>query len=141
MPLSGRDATRFEGAERAWQQALGQAGVGIWDLDGVELHDCFTMSELIQYESMGITEAGHGATAIHEGWTTREGRLPVNVSGGLKAKGHPVGATGVSMHVHAAMQLAGTAGAIQLDDVELFGVFNMGGASVANYATVLEAVR
>ena len=90
---------------------------------------------------MGLAQPGQGARAILEGWTTASGRLPVNRSGGLKAKGHPIGATGVSMHVLAAMQLAGQAGAMQLRQANLAGVFNMGGAAVANYATILERVR
>jgi acetyl-CoA acetyltransferase len=75
----------------------------------VESHDCFTSAELIEYEAMGLANPGEGERAIHEGWVERDGKLPVNVSGGLKAKGHPVGATGVSMHVMTAMQLSGTA--------------------------------
>ena len=76
-----------------------------------------------------------------QGWTAADGRLPVNRSGGLKAKGHPIGATGVSMHAIAAMQLTGTAGAMQLPRADVAGVFNMGGAAVANYVSVLEALR
>lgn len=73
--------------------------------------------------------------------TTREGKLPVNPSGGLKSRGHPLGATGVSQHVMAAMQLAGEAGTMQLPDVTLAGVFNMGGAAVANYVSILERLK
>ena len=91
---------------------------------------------------MGLTAAGEGERAIHEGWVERDGKLPVNVSGGLKAKGHPVGATGVSMHVMTAMQLSGTApGALQLSKAKVGGVFNMGGAAVANYVSILEPLR
>ena len=76
-----------------------------------------------------------------EGWTAKDGRLPVNPSGGLKAKGHPIGATGVSMHAITAMQLAGQAGAMQLPKADIAGVFNMGGAAVADYVSILEAMR
>ena len=69
------------------------------------------------------------------------GRLPVNPSGGLKAKGHPIGATGVSMHVLSAMQLSGTAGDMQVADATLGGIFNMGGAAVANYVSILERIK
>jgi acetyl-CoA C-acetyltransferase len=89
----------------------------------------------------GLAEPGRGRTVVEEGWAHRDGKLPVNPSGGLKAKGHPVGATGVSQHVLAAMQLAGEAGAMQVRDASTAGVFNMGGTAVANYATVLERVR
>ena len=90
---------------------------------------------------MGLAPAGQGARAIDEGWVEKDGRLPVNASGGLKAKGHPIGATGVSMHVLQAMQLTGTAGPIQVKDATLAGVFNMGGAAVANYVSILERLR
>ncbi len=138
LPLSRRDPTRFDGAAAAWARALDVADVGLADLSFVELHDCFTIAELLAYEAMGLTPHGQGARAVLEGWTAPDGRLPVNRSGGLKAKGHPVGATGVSMHAIAAMQLTGQAGAMQLPRAELAGVFNMGGAAVANYVSVLE---
>jgi len=107
----------------------------------VESHDCFTIAELIEYEAMGLTPPGEGARAINEGWVEADGRLPVNPSGGLKAKGHPIGATGVSMHVLAAMQVTGTAGPIQVPGATLAGVFNMGGTATANYVSILEALR
>jgi acetyl-CoA C-acetyltransferase len=140
MPISARDILRFEGARAAWGRALAAADLTLGDLDFVETHDCFTIAELIEYEAMGLTPEGQGARAILEGWTMKEGRLPVNPSGGLKAKGHPIGATGVSMHVLAAMQLTGTAGEMQLPRAERAGVFNMGGAAVANYCSILERV-
>jgi len=140
MAISARDILRFEGARAAWGRALAAADMTLGDLDFVETHDCFTIAELIEYEAMGLVPEGQGARAILEGWTTKEGRLPVNPSGGLKAKGHPIGATGVSMHVLAAMQLTGTAGEMQLPRAERAGVFNMGGAAVANYCSILERV-
>ena len=141
LPLSRRDPTLFEGAALAWQRALAEAELRLDDLSFVETHDCFTIAELIEYEAMGLTPVGQGARAALEGWTAADGRLPVNRSGGLKAKGHPIGATGVSMHAIAAMQLTGQAGAMQLPRADIAGVFNMGGAAVANYVSVLEAVR
>lgn len=140
LALSRRDITRFDGARRAWQQAFAAGGVVLDDLSLVETHDCFTVAELLEYEAMGLTEPGQGSRAIREGWTAKDGRLPVNPSGGLKSKGHPIGATGVSMHVMAAMQLMGEAGGMQIADAELAGVFNMGGAAVASYASILERV-
>ena len=105
------------------------------------MHDCFTVAELLIYEAMGLAAPGEGARAIEEGITEKTGKLPINPSGGLKSKGHPIGATGVSMHVLASMQLTGTAGGMQVKDPELAGVFNMGGAAVANYVSVLERLR
>jgi len=141
LPIAARDITRFEGAREAWARAYAAAGVGVSDLSFVETHDCFTIAELIEYEAMGLAAEGQGGRAVLDGWTAAGGRLPVNRSGGLKSKGHPIGATGVSMHVLAAMQLTGTAGAMQLPKADLGGVFNMGGAAVANYVSVLERAR
>ena len=141
LPLSKRDITLFEGCEQAWKQALGQAGVGLDDLSFVETHDCFTIAELLEYEAMGLTPRGQGARAALEGWTEKDGKLPINPSGGLKSKGHPIGATGVSMHVMSAMQLSGTADDMQVRNAKLGGVFNMGGAAVANYVSILEPLR
>ncbi|MBV9238686.1 MAG: thiolase domain-containing protein, partial [Xanthobacteraceae bacterium] len=142
LPMSKRDILQFEGCTVAWQRALEKAGLKLSDLSFVETHDCFTVAELIEYEAMGLTAEGRGAVAALEGWTQIDGRLPVNPSGGLKAKGHPIGATGVSMHVLSARQLCGDMPApIQINGAQLGGVFNMGGAAVANYVSVLERLR
>ncbi len=141
LPMSKRDILKFEGCAQAWQRALKRAGVALSDLSFVETHDCFTIAELIEYEAMGLTPEGQGARAIKEGWTQKDGKLPINPSGGLKAKGHPIGATGVSMHALTAMQLTGTAGDLQINGAHLGGIFNMGGAAVANYVSVLERIK
>ena len=141
LPMAKRDILKFEGCTQAWQRALAQAGIALTDLSFVETHDCFTVAELIEYEAMGLVPEGQGARAIKEGMTQKDGKLPVNPSGGLKAKGHPIGATGVSMHALTAMQLCGTAGDIQVKDAKLGGIFNMGGAAVANYVSVLERIK
>lgn len=141
LPMSRRDILRFEGCAEAWKRALAKAHVGLGDLSFVETHDCFTIAELIEYEAMGLVPEGQGAVAINEGLTEKTGRLPVNPSGGLKAKGHPIGATGVSMHALTAMQLTGTAGDIQVGGARLGGIFNMGGAAVANYVSILERLK
>lgn len=141
LPMSKRDILLFEGCEEAWGRALKNAGVTLDDLSFVETHDCFTIAELIEYEAMGLARRGEGARLAMEGYTAKDGKLPVNPSGGLKAKGHPIGATGVSMHVLAAMQLAGEAGGIQVPNARLGGIFNMGGAAVANYVSILDRVR
>jgi acetyl-CoA C-acetyltransferase len=141
LPMAKRDILKFEGCALAWQRALAAAGVALGDLSFVETHDCFTIAELIEYEAMGLVPEGRGAGAIKDGLTEMSGRLPVNPSGGLKAKGHPIGATGVSMHALAAMQLTGTAGDFQVKNARLGGLFNMGGAAVANYVSILERIR
>ena len=141
LPMSRRDILLFEGCELAWTKALARARLTLDDLDLVETHDCFTIAELLEYEAMGLTPRGQGARAILEGWTQKDGKLPVNPSGGLKAKGHPIGATGVSMHVLTAMQVRGEAGAMQVEGAKIGGVYNMGGACVASYVSVLEPLR
>lgn len=141
LPMSRRDAISFEGPRRAWARALADARCGVDDLSFAEVHDCFTIAELLSYEAMGLAPPGQGARLLADGVVMANGRLPVNPSGGLKAKGHPVGATGVSMHVLAAMQLMGEAGAMQVPGAELAGVFNMGGSAVASYVSILERAR
>jgi acetyl-CoA C-acetyltransferase len=141
LPMSRRDVLKFEGCAVAWQRALKEAGVGLMDLSFAEVHDCFTIAELIEYEAMGLAPEGQGARVIADGITAKDGKLPINPSGGLKSKGHPIGATGVSMHALAAMQLTGTAGDMQIKDARLGGIFNMGGTAVANYVSILERLR
>src|ERR1700733_10633133 len=141
LPMSRRDILKFEGCALAWQRALAQAGIALKDLSFAEVHDCFTIAELIEYEAMGLAPEGQGARVIAEGIVAKDGALPINPSGGLKAKGHPIGATGVSMHAITSMQLTGTAGDMQIKDARLGGIFNMGGAAVANYVSILERLR
>jgi acetyl-CoA C-acetyltransferase len=137
LPAGKRDPLAFAGSERAWQEALRAAGVTRDNLDFVELHDCFTIAELVMYEVMGLTPRGEGARAIAEGWVGPDGMLPVNPSGGLKSKGHPVGATGVSQHVLASMQLTGAFPGVQVPGARVAAVHNMGGLAVSNYVSVL----
>jgi acetyl-CoA C-acetyltransferase len=141
LPMSRRDILKFEGCAVAWKRALEAAGLGLTDLSFAEVHDCFTIAELIEYEAMGLAAEGQGARVIADGITAKDGKLPINPSGGLKSKGHPIGATGVSMHALAAMQLTGSAGDMQVKDARLGGIFNMGGTAVANYVSILERLR
>jgi acetyl-CoA C-acetyltransferase len=141
LPMSRRDILKFEGCSLAWQRALAQAGIALNDLSFAEVHDCFTIAELIEYEAMGLAPEGQGARVIADGIVNRDGKLPINPSGGLKAKGHPIGATGVSMHAITAMQLMGSAGDMQVKNAKIGGIFNMGGAAVANYVSILERLR
>jgi acetyl-CoA C-acetyltransferase len=140
MPLSRRDMSELAGTRAAWAQLMQRAGTTLADLDLLETHDCFTIAELMQYEAIGLCEPGRGMQALEDGWVMPGGRLPVNLSGGLKAKGHPVGATGVSMHVLAAWQLLGRWRSAPLPRAQLAAVLNMGGAGVSTYGSVLERV-
>jgi acetyl-CoA C-acetyltransferase len=141
LAISRRDVTAFEGARRAWAGALSEANLAVTDLSLVETHDCFTIAEMIEYEAMGLAAPGEGYKVVRSGMTRFDGKLPVNASGGLKAKGHPIGATGVSMHVLAAMQLMGEAPGLQVPNAEIAGIFNMGGVAAANYVSILERAK
>ncbi len=141
LPMRSRDFLAFEGPERAIQTAFKTAGITANDLDFAEVHDCFTPAELLIYEAMGLAPKGQGARALEEGTVYASGSTPVNLSGGLKAKGHPVGATGVSMLALGFRQLTGRAGDIQREGAEWGLAFNMGGTAVSNYATILQADR
>lgn len=141
LPMSRRTVIDFEGPAEAFSRAFAEAGISVDDLGFAEVHDCFTSAELLSYEAMGLTAKGEGETAIKEGWVYADGKLPVNRSGGLKAKGHPLGATGLSMHAIASMQLTGRAGDLQLDSPKLGAVFNMGGSAVSSYVSILEPLR
>ncbi|KAF1709772.1 acetyl-CoA acetyltransferase [Pseudoxanthomonas kalamensis DSM 18571] len=140
LPLSAKDLAVFEGPRRAFAAAYAQSGLCVDDISFAEVHDCFTIAELLSVEAMGMAAPGEGRRAVINGDTARDGRLPINLSGGLKAKGHPVGATGVSMHVIASRQLLGEAGDMQLPHADLGLCFNMGGGAVASYVSILEAL-
>jgi acetyl-CoA C-acetyltransferase len=141
LPMSAKDPAVFEGPRRAIERAYHQAGITVDDLSLAEVHDCFTIAELLMVEALMLARPGEGRKAVIDGATSREGKLPVNLSGGLKAKGHPVGATGVSMHVMAARQVLGVAGEMQLPGASLAMVVNMGGDAVATYASVLQPIK
>jgi acetyl-CoA C-acetyltransferase len=141
LPIGERDILAFEGPQRAIRTAMRTAGVTLIDIDFAEVHDCFTIAELLIYEAMGLAPKGEGHRALDEGIVQEGGRLPVNLSGGLKAKGHPVGATGVSMHALAFHQLTADPIGLPARGAEFGLLFNMGGMAVANYATVLQAQR
>lgn len=141
LPVAGRDVLAFEGPQRAISSALQHADLTLADIDFAEVHDCFTIAELLIYEAMGLAPRGQGYKVLDEGTVYADGCLPVNLSGGLKAKGHPVGATGVSMHALAFRQLTGAPIGVPAKGAEFGLVFNMGGMAVANYASVLQARR
>lgn len=141
LPMTAKNPIAFEGPRRAIAQAYRQAGITVDDLSLAEVHDCFTIAELFMVEALGLAGPGEGRKAVINGATSREGKLPINLSGGLKAKGHAVGATGVSMHVIAARQVLGEAGEMQLPGASLAMTVNMGGDAVSTYASVLEPIK
>jgi len=127
-----RDLSRVPATERAAAAAYRDAGCGPEDVDVVELHDCFTMAEIVATEGLGLFEAGTGGVAAEKGWTSLGGKVPVNPSGGLKAKGHPIGATGAAQVAEIVTQLRGEAGPRQVDGARTGLVHTLGG----NTATV-----
>jgi len=128
-----RDLSRVPATERAAAAAYRQAGLGPRDVDVVELHDCFTIAEIVATEGLGLFEPGAGGAAAEKGLTSLGGTVPVNPSGGLKAKGHPIGATGAAQVAEIVAQLRGEAGARQVDGARIGLTHTLGG----NTATVL----
>ncbi|MCA9976927.1 MAG: thiolase domain-containing protein, partial [Anaerolineales bacterium] len=120
--------TSIGAAKEAGQMAYAMAGIKPQDVKIAEVHDCFTIAEVIASEDLGFFEAGKGHEAVEEGLTTRFGPQPINTSGGLKAKGHPVGASGAGQVVEVFKQMRGLAGERQVDrDVDLALTHNVGG--------------
>jgi acetyl-CoA C-acetyltransferase len=136
--LAGRDLfTGLTVAEQAAQQAYRMAGVGPEDIDVAEVHDCFTIAELMAYENLGFAKPGEGRELIRNKETYQEGRIPVNVDGGLLSKGHPIGATGGSQIRTVVLQLRDEAGDIQVKDPQIGLVHNLGGVGLYGNVTIL----
>jgi acetyl-CoA C-acetyltransferase len=136
--LAGRDLfTGLTVAEQAAQQAYAMAGIGPDDIDVAEVHDCFTIAELMAYENLGFAKPGEGKELIRAKETYQEGRIPVNVDGGLLSKGHPIGATGGSQIRTIVLQLRDEAGDIQVKDPEIGLVHNIGGVGLYGNVTIL----
>lgn len=122
---------------RAVLDAFGRARVTLDDLDGFEVHDCFTPSEYLAIDHIGVTGPGESWKAIENGEIEIGGRLPINPGGGLIGGGHPVGATGVRMLLDAAKQVSGTAGNYQVDGATTFGTLNFGGSTATTVSFVV----
>lgn len=136
-----REKYQFTAGIKAIEKIFAEENITVDDLDFVEVHDCFTIAELLSYEAIGITEKGKGLSAIKEGIVEPDGKLPVNASGGLKAKGHPVGATGVSMAVLATRQLLGKSVGASVKDAKIGLTFNLGGSAATNYAAIFKKTK
>jgi acetyl-CoA C-acetyltransferase len=133
------DITTFRAVRRAAEKAYRMAGMGPNDIQFAELHDCFTIAEIIATEDLGFVERGQGGPNSSSGCTLRTGPRPVNVSGGLKAKGHPVGATGVAQICDLAAQIRGEAGDLQLSHRDVGLAQNLGGSGATAVVTILRA--
>jgi len=136
--LAGRDLfTGLAVAKQAAEQAYDMAGITPRDIDVAEVHDCFTIAEMMAYENLGFAEPGQGKELIKSKETYKEGSIPVNVDGGLLSKGHPIGATGGSQIRTIVLQLRGEAGEIQVKDPEFGLVHNIGGVGLYGNVTIL----
>ena len=127
-------------AIHAARQAYKMAGVEPKDIDLAEVHDCFTIAEIMAIEDLGFFEKGQGGKASEDGLTALDGQIPINTSGGLKAKGHPVGATGVAQVNEIVMQLRGEAGKRQVKDAEIGLTHNVGGSGGTAVVHILGVV-
>ncbi|MBN1323271.1 MAG: thiolase domain-containing protein [Methanotrichaceae archaeon] len=123
-----RDLTTLDATVHAARKAYDQAGIAPSEIDLAEVHDCFTIAEILAIEDLGFFEKGAGGSAIEDGLTSLDGPLPINTSGGLKACGHPVGATGIKQAYEIVLQLRGEAGSRQVDDAEIGLAHNVGGS-------------
>ena len=130
LTLAGKKTiTTFEATLGASREAYAQAGIKPGDVDLAEVHDCFTITQIINTEDLGFFEKGQGAKALAEGKTARDGAIPINTSGGLKAKGHPIGATGLSQIYEVVTQLRGEAGERQVRKAGIGLTQNLGGSA------------
>jgi acetyl-CoA C-acetyltransferase len=134
------DLTYFEATRYAAQEAYGMSGLEPKDIQFGEVHDCFSIAEVVHIEDLGFFKPGEGYKAIEEGATRLDGPKPINTSGGLKCKGHPVGATGVSQLYEVWTQLRGKAGKRQvpIKDLRIGGAHNLGGTGGTCTFTILE---
>jgi acetyl-CoA C-acetyltransferase len=137
---SRNDLTEIASAQRAAEKAYEMAGVGPKDIDVAGVHDCFTIAEICVTEALGFFEKGHGGKAAEAGETARDGKMPINPSGGLKSKGHPVGATGIAQIHEVTQQLRGNAGKRQLENPKRGLAQNMGGSGGSSLVHILEAI-
>lgn len=133
-----KDLTWLEATYQAGQRAYAMAGRKPEDIDLLEAHDCFTIAEICVTEALGVVEKGKGGAAVEAGETALDGRIPVNPSGGLKSKGHPVGATGAAQLVEVVKQLRGEAGGRQVKNPRIGMTQNMGGSGASTVCHILE---
>jgi acetyl-CoA C-acetyltransferase len=135
---SRREIAWIESTYQAAKRAYAMAGKKVEDIDVVEVHDCFTIAEICVMEALGLVEKGKGGRAVEEGLTALQGKIPVNTSGGLKAKGHPVGATGVAQAVEIVKQLREEAGPRQVKGAKVGMTQNMGGSGGSSIVHIFE---
>jgi acetyl-CoA C-acetyltransferase len=141
MALADRqDPAMLDAVKLAAERAYKMAGVGPSDIQVAEVHDCFSIAEICCIEALGFVDRGKGGSAAKSGLTAIGGRLPVNTSGGLKSKGHPVGATGIAQAIEIFHQLRGEGGDCQVKDARIGLAQNMGGSGASSVVHIFEGV-
>jgi acetyl-CoA C-acetyltransferase len=141
MALADRDDPAFlDAVQKSGQRAFEMADIGTGDVDVAEVHDCFTIAEICCIEALGFVEESKGGSAARDGITAIGGRIPVNTSGGLKSKGHPVGATGIAQAIEIFRQLRGEAGQRQVENARVGLAQNMGGSGASSVVHIFEGV-
>jgi len=141
MALADREDPAFlDSVQKSGERAYKMAGIGPRDVNVAEVHDCFTIAEICCTEALGFVEKGKGGSAAKEGFTALGGCIPVNTSGGLKSKGHPVGATGIAQTIEIFRQLRGEAGARQVENARIGLAQNMGGSGASSVVHIFEGV-
>jgi acetyl-CoA C-acetyltransferase len=135
-----RDPAFLDAVKLSGERAFKMAGIGPGDIDVAEVHDCFSIAEICCVEALGFAERGRGGQAVRDGSTALDGRIPVNTSGGLKSKGHPVGATGIAQAIEIFEQLRGEAGDRQVRDAAIGLTQNMGGSGASSVVHILKRV-
>ncbi|MFO7769156.1 MAG: thiolase domain-containing protein [bacterium] len=134
------DLTSIPSVGRAVKRAFQDADLTLDDIDVLEVHDCFTIAELVVMEEIGLVEPGSSGQEVTAGLTARDGKLPINTSGGLKSKGHPVGASGIAQVFEIVEQLRGSAGERQIEGARIGMAQNMGGSGASCVVHILEAI-
>jgi acetyl-CoA C-acetyltransferase len=141
IALANREDPAFlDSVQKSAERAYKMAGVGPRDIQVAEVHDCFAIAEICCIEALGLVERGKGGAAAREGFTALGGCVPVNTSGGLKAKGHPVGATGIAQAIEIFTQLQGEGGARQVDKARVGLTQNMGGSGASSVVHIFQGV-
>jgi len=141
MALADRDDPAFlDAVKLSAERAFQMAGIGPGEIQLAEVHDCFAIAEICCTEALGLVDVGQGGKAAREGVTTLGGKIPVNTSGGLKSKGHPVGATGIAQAIEIFEQLRGEAGKRQVDGAKVGLAQNMGGSGASSVVHIFKGV-
>ena len=139
-PFERESASTWDGTKISSEEAYKEASIEVSDIDFAEIHDAFSIVELISYEDLGFCKKGEGYKLVRDGYFNKDGKVPVNLSGGLKAKGHPVSATGLGMVYEVVNQLRGNCNERQVDNPKIGLVHNIGGSGSTTVCHIIRKV-